>query len=106
VLVEEHDAIAEVWYLLHLALVPTDVEQAVEAITQAKELIDEELENADHPELNELQERINTALAGLPQLPEGEEGDAVEEEDEEDGGEDGEDDDDDDNGGGDMTEGY
>ncbi|ELR18214.1 tetratricopeptide repeat domain containing protein [Acanthamoeba castellanii str. Neff] len=104
VLVEEHDAIAEVWYLLHLALVPTDVELAVEAITQAKELIDEELENADHPELNELQERINTALAGLPQLPEEEEGDAVEEDEED--GEDGEDDDDDDNGGGDMTEGY
>lgn len=105
VLVEEHDAIAEVWYLLHLALMPTDVELAVEAITQAKELIDEELENADHPELNELQERINTALAGLPQLPEEEEGDVVEEDEED--GEDGEDDDDDDdNGGGDMTEGY
>jgi hypothetical protein len=107
VLVDEHDAIAEVWYLLHVALLPdpANIELATEAITQAKDLIDEELENADHPELSELQERINNALATLPALPEG---DAVDEDDNEEA-EDGEDDDDDDDDGedgGDMTEGY
>lgn len=37
-LVQEHDSVAEVWYLLHLAAMPHDSEQALDAITQAKEV--------------------------------------------------------------------